>query len=319
MHPPTSKLLVGASLLALFGCDSRSYTSLPGPKPEECAQSAAYDLDAMTADLAYLASPELDGRAPGSEGDVAARTFVEERFACLGLEPLGEGYQQAFTDSDENETANVLARIPGEGRAGESIVLSAHIDHFGGGWLGANDNASGVTALLAVAQSLVEAGEVLDRSIVFAVFGAEESGFEGSEYLVRHPPDDLNQVVYNLNMDMVGSYSESTVVYALGTFAGTPGRRVVTDRAKGHPAIEVAYGDGSDESDNEAFCTDGVPYVFLWTEDDACYHRRCDTSSRIDYEALTEVEALAGETVLDLANSEADLAGDVDRGVDRCF
>lgn len=322
---PRSAPIVYIGLLALVGCDREAPRSLPGPEPEGCAAAADYDVEAMTADLAYLASPELDGRAPGSQGDGAARAFVAERFACLGLEPLGDGggYPQAFSDFDGYETANVLAMIGGQGTgvSEESIIVSAHLDHFGGGWLGANDNASGVTALLAIAAALARSGQAPDRTLVFAVFGAEESGFEGAEHFVRNPPRalDIDRVVYNLNMDMVGSYAESGALYALGTFGNTPGRRAVADRARAHPSIEVALGDGSDQSDNAVFCADGVPYIFLWTEDGECYHERCDTSSRIDYASLAEIAALAGEVTLDLANSGDDLAGGVLPGTYNCF
>ena len=187
-------------IAALTGCaagsDDTGDSSLPGPQPTGCDRADAYDQAAMTADLAYLASPELDGRAPGSEGDELARAFVADRFACLGLTELGtgEGFLQRFTDDENNETANVLGMIPGAQPSvmGESVVISAHLDHFGDGWLGANDNASGVTALLAIAQRLMNEGERPDRTIVFAAFGAEETGFQGAERFMRRAPAELD-------------------------------------------------------------------------------------------------------------------------------
>jgi hypothetical protein len=279
----------------------------------------------MTADLAYLASPELDGRAPGSAGDELARAFIADRFACLGLVELGtgEGFHQPFSDDADNQTGNVLAMIPGAESSvmGESVVISAHIDHFGDGWLGANDNASGVTALLAIAQQLMTEGERPDRTIVFAAFGAEESGFEGAERFMRRAPTGINldQIVYNVNMDMVGSYDSTATLYALGTFRGTAGREAVGAHVADHPTLDVSLGEGSDQSDNYSFCARGVPYVFFWTEDELCYHERCDRSERIDYEALTEIASLSGATALTLANSEADLIGAVRAGRNVCF
>ncbi|MEY3212139.1 MAG: hypothetical protein RIT28_2620 [Pseudomonadota bacterium] len=300
-------------------------SSLPGPQPTGCDRPNAYDEDAMTADLAYLASPELDGRAPGSAGDELARAFVAERFACLGLLEVGtgDGFQQPFTDDNGEETANVLGMIPGAQPSvmGESVVISAHLDHFGDGWLGANDNASGVAALLAIAQSLVNEGQQPDRTIVFAALGAEESGFEGSERFMRRAPTelDLDQIVYNVNMDMVGSFASSATLYALGTFRGTAGREAVSAFVDEHPTLDVSLGDGSDQSDNYSFCAVGIPYVFFWTEDEPCYHERCDRSERIDYPALTEIAALSGETALELANRDDDLLGAVRAGRNVCF
>lgn len=317
------------AIAALSGCAGGSSgaddSSLPGVEPLGCERSDAYDQAAMTADLAYLASPELDGRAPGSEGDDLARAFVADRFACLGLVELGtgEGFHQSFTDDAGNPTGNVLGMIPGARSSvmDESVVISAHIDHFGDGWLGANDNASGVTALLAIAQHLMSEGEPPDRTIVFAAFGAEESGFEGAERFMRRAPTelDLDQIVYNVNMDMVGSYASSATLYALGTYRGTAGREAVVAHEGDHPTLDVSVGEGSDQSDNYSFCSRGVPYVFFWTEDELCYHERCDRSELIDYEALTEIASLSGATALTLANSDADLMGAVRPGRDVCF
>lgn len=316
-------------LALISGCSAGKLdtndSSLPGPLPEGCVRSDAYDQDAMTEDLAYLASPELDGRAPGSTGDAVARDFVAERFECLGLTRTGtgDGYEQRFTDAEGNETGNVLGMIVGSrsSLADEVIVVSAHIDHFGDGWLGANDNASGVTALLAIAASMVNEDAQPERTVVFAAFGAEESGYEGSEHFMEEPPSEIevDRIVYNVNMDMVGSYLSSSTLYALGTFQGTAGREAVHARSDEHPTIDISLGDGSDLSDNYAFCTRGIPYVFFWTEDTDCYHERCDRSELIDYDALPEIASLSGAVALDLASSDEDLLGGVNPNRDVCY
>lgn len=319
-------LMAGAALggCSTGGGDGTPYPSLPGDEPEGCQRADAYAVDGMTADLAYLASPALDGRAPGSEGDIAARTFVADRFDCLGLEPLDgmEGYEQPFTTEDDDDTGNVLAILPGSDPSvsDEVVVVSAHIDHFGDGLLGANDNASGVTALLAIAQEFSDGGYTPARSVLFAVFGAEESGFEGSEFFASNPPAgfSIDQVVYNLNMDMVGSYTESGTLYALGTFEGTLGADVVSANAASYSSLDVSYGESSDQSDNVTFCSRGVPYIFFWTEDEACYHSECDTSAHIDYASLSSIAALVGATTYDLADSEEALADEVDPESDVC-
>lgn len=267
----------------------------------------------MTADLAYLASPALDGRAPGSPGDVAARSFIAERFACLGLATVGSmvGFEQPFTDQAGNHTANVLGQITGTkpGLAAESVLISCHTDHFGGGKLGANDNASGVAALLSIAQDLVNRGIKPDRTLLFAAFGAEETGFEGSEYFMTNPPPafDTSKLVYNVNMDMVGSYTASKMLHALGSFDGTAGKTAVMAHTSEHPNLTLSFGDESSLSDNATFCSRGVPYLFFWTEDTECYHQTCDTSARVDYASLASIAPLVGAVSLELANSSSDL------------
>src|SRR5256885_15698367 len=91
-----------------------------------------FDAAAMKADVAYLASPELDGRVPGSDGDRAARAYITQRFECLGL---------AVAEQSFGDTANVIGTIAGE--TDDVIIVGAHHDHLGNRHLGANDNASG--------------------------------------------------------------------------------------------------------------------------------------------------------------------------------
>lgn len=312
--------ILALPLLGAFaGCNAEAE---PAP---ECGDLLydLYDEAALTADVTWLASPALDGRVPGTEGDEAARAAVEDRFACLGLTPLlasGE-YQEPFTDAEGRETANVLASITGSDPsvADEVILLSAHVDHLGDGYLGANDNASGVSGLLAIAQAFAE-DDAPRRTVIFAAFGAEESGFEGSEafYTDSASTVDPRDIVHNVNMDMIGSYSASTLVYALGSMAGTPGRTVVDGLSGDYPELDIAVGDWSDQSDSTTFCARGVPYLFFWTEDPDCYHEICDTADRVDYPNLVAIARLTGDTTRALADTEIDLAGAVTAGVDVC-
>lgn len=277
----------------------------------------------LQADISRLASPEWDGRRPGTPGDAAARGLIEARFACLGLEPLlasGE-FQEPFVDHKGRATANVLAALPGRDAsvAHEVVLVSAHLDHFGRGRLGANDDASGLAVMMAAAQALA-AGPGPRRTVIFAGFGSEESGFEGSEAFVTASASEISpaDVVFNLNLDMVGSYSQTDIVYALGTMDGTPGRRAIDALVGDFPSLNIGLGDWSNESDNVTFCRRGVPYLFFWTEDPECYHLDCDTEDRIDYVHLVEIAALTGALVTALGDTEDDLGGAVRRGEKVC-
>lgn len=282
----------------------------------------AFDEASMRADVAYLASTDLDGRLPGTGGDGAARAVLAERFVCLGLTPGGDdGYEKPFTDAEGRETASVFGILEGEDSAfgADVVVLSAHLDHLGGGKLGANDNASGLSGLMNIAEALVD-GEPPARTVVFAAFGSEESGYEGAADFLDAPPESVDpaDVVYNVNLDMIGSYSSTDTVWALGTMAGTPGRTAVDALAADYPELDIGVDEPSDLSDNYEFCTRGVPYVFFWTEDLDCYHETCDTADRVDYANLVEVARLAGDVVAELASTEADLRAGVQVGADVC-
>ena len=270
----------------------------------------------LRARVASLASAELSGRASGSPGDVAARAILAERFRCLGLVPAGAGgsaqdaYEQPFT-ADGHATANLVGYLPGVDAAvgGDIIVVGAHHDHLGDGHLGANDNASGAAALLAIAQAIRQHGKPR-RTIAFVAFGGEELGLLGSAYFAAHPPAALpiDRIVYDINLDMVGSYTSTGAVYAMGTFRGLPATSIIKALASEHPALHVGVGGRGVGSDHEAFCTAGVPYVFFWTPDKRCYHKRCDTVERLDATHLGEIASFAGALVEELAASPGDLA-----------
>jgi len=283
------------------------------PAAASCVDDGApFDAAALRERVAHLASTELDGRASGSPGDAAARAYLAARFRCLGLVPAGDGdsYEQAFT-ADGRATANLVGYLPGDDPvAGRDIIIvGAHHDHVGRGHLGANDNASGTVALLAIAQALRQRGAP-HRTIAFVAFGGEELGLLGSAHFAAHPPAalPLDRVVYDINLDMVGSYASTGAVHAMGTFSNLAATPILKALAAERPKLHVGIGGRGAGSDHEAFCRAGIPYVFFWTPDKRCYHERCDTVERLDGEHLATIAALAGDLVERLSNSPADLA-----------
>ncbi|HEU4732904.1 MAG TPA: M28 family peptidase, partial [Kofleriaceae bacterium] len=297
-------------------------TGAPGAPPAlagpGCVDDGApYDAASLRAQVAYLAAPELDGRASGTAGDLAARRHLAERFRCLGLVPAGAdgSYEQPFT-AGGHATANLVGYLPGNDAAvgGDIILVGAHHDHLGGAHLGANDDASGAAALLAIAQAIRRHGAPR-RTIAFVAFGGEELGLVGSAYFAAHPPPGLpiDRIVYDINLDMIGSYASAGAVYAMGTFRGLAATRLVRALVAEHPALRVGLGGRGVGSDHEAFCAAGVPYVFFWTPDRRCYHARCDTVDRLDAAHAAEIAALAGALVEQLSSSATDLAAARDR------
>lgn len=280
----------------------------PPPPPSCVDDGAPYGADELRARVAFLASRELDGRVPGTDGDRAARAHIVERFRCLGLTGGGPGgaYEQPF-----DGTANVIGLVAGaDPELGREIILvGAHHDHLGGGHLGANDNASGVAALLAVAQGVRQHGAPR-RTIAFVTFGAEEAGLVGSQHLVASPPAalPLDRIVQVVNLDMVGSHASANAVYAFGAFPKLPARAILAELGKGLPKLNVALGGHSVRGDHLGFCRSGIPYVFFWTPDRRCYHQKCDTADRLDYPRMADIARLAGGLVQRLAGTEVDLA-----------
>ncbi len=270
-----------------------------------------YDEAVMRERVTMLASKQLDGRAPGTDGDVATRHFIAERFRCLGLTPAGTGFELPFT-YETHATANVVGYVQGtDDKVGSEIVMvSAHHDHLGGGYLGANDNASGLVGLLAIAQAVQQRPTKPRRTIVFATFGAEEGGMIGSYEYAKSPPAALpiDRMVQVINLDMVGSHSSRKLVAAMGAFTGFPSRKLLDKLDDGFPKINVASGGRARGSDYEPFCKLGVPYVFFWTPDARCYHEQCDTADKLDYVHMVDIVHLAGSLTEQMADTELDLA-----------
>ena len=267
-----------------------------------------FEQASLQARLTTLASPDLDGRAPGTDGDRTARALIEDRFRCLGLAPaFPDGYLQPF-DHGGAHTANLVGIVPG--KSDEIVLVTAHHDHLGHGYLGANDNASGVTALLAIAQAVKQRATPPTRTIVFATFGAEEDGMIGSYYFAAHPPASvpLDKVVEDVNLDMVGSYRSHHLVAAMGTFKGMPARTLIDGLIKHTNNLDVIPGGHSRGSDFEPFCKLGIPFTFLWTPDERCYHEKCDTLDQIDLPHMAQIAEFADRLVDALADTELDLA-----------
>ena len=179
--------------------------------------------------------------------DAAARLFREagqdlsrltDRAYKRGFRavPLGVQVEATVRSAIErSETHNVLGRLPGRGRQAREIVLvGGHYDHFGIGapvkgdsiFNGAEDNASGTSAVITAAEAFGRSGIRTNRSIVFVGFAAEESGLLGSQALVARPPFPLRDVVAILNMDVMNLYGRTTDIGALGTDQSTLGATV---------------------------------------------------------------------------------------------
>jgi hypothetical protein len=173
-------------------------------------------MDAVTT----LASPWYEGRATGSPGNLAARAWITERFAGIGLSPVAGSFVfpfhfthvslRAVVDPERPITANytaanVVGQCLGTNSGLPVYVLSAHFDHLGirGGVMypGADDNASGVAVMLAIAEYCHRTP--FTHTVVFAAFDSEELGLQGSKAFLIAPPLPKSRMALNINLDMV--------------------------------------------------------------------------------------------------------------------
>ena len=279
--------------IAASGC---SQAERPAAAPAATRAAAPDPLEAeLMAVVTELASPAYEGRAVGTIGGRRARAYVQKAFAEIGLEPAGpDGYLQAFRFNTTEDAANVLGRIPGADPAAKAIVITAHYDHDGikNGQIypGADDNASGVAALLAIARRLTR--DPLRHPVIVAALDGEEEGLQGAKAFVASFARPADRLGLNINFDML-SRNDRNEIYAAGTYhyprllpiLEPVARRAAVTLRFGHDRPKPAAGGPDDwtrESDHGEFHEAGIPFVYFGVEDHADYHKPSDTPDKID-------------------------------------
>ena len=314
--------LVIAALLA--GVGPRGQAQAQQTDPHDPAEAGSGETlvcptlpTAQTVDPAvvggYLAADDLEGRLAGSPGAACAGEFIARQFELLGLEPAGADgtfFQPVPLASSINPHApsgtgrNVVALLRGDdpNRRMEIVIVGAHYDHLGRGPFGslepeaneihngADDNASGVAALLEAADRLAHR-QPPARSILFIAFTGEEFGLLGSAYYAREPTIPLERTVAMLNLDMVGRLgSGQLIVYGVDTAAEW--EELVSETAA-ELGLEVAFnGSGYGPSDHTSFYSQDIPVLHFFTNVHSEYHKPSDDWELIDVEGLFSVSAL---------------------------
>jgi membrane-associated protease RseP (regulator of RpoE activity) len=213
--------------------------------------------------------------------------------------------------------------LPGADRRmrDEYLVVGAHFDHLGRGGPGslasepgihngADDNASGVAAMLATAERLA-VGPRPRRSVVFVAFTGEESGLLGSARWVDNPTVPLEGVAAMINLDMVGRLRENgLVVYGSGT--AEEWDEILPAALDSAGIDDVSHvPDGYGSSDQTSFYVRDVPVLHLFTNTHADYHRPSDDWDRIDAGGLERVSALVTGIARRLAGTSRVAATDL--------
>jgi Zn-dependent M28 family amino/carboxypeptidase len=251
------------------------------------------DADQIVRDVQVLSADDMQGRLAGSPGSAKARAYLIDRFKQAGVTPLGESFERPFTFATrtgaERHGTNVLGVIRGTRQADRYLVLTAHYDHVGvrNGEVfnGADDNASGVAALLAVAAHFAAAPP--EHSLLIAALDAEEAGLQGARALLREPPVAVASMVVNLNMDMVGR-DPGNKLFATGTYH-FPYLKPLLEKVA-QPPVVLAFGhdtpgekeDWTKDSDHYAFGEAGIPWIYFGVEDFAQHHKATDDVETID-------------------------------------
>ena len=281
--------------------------------------------------VSYLSSDSLQGRDAGTAGGRMAADFVSSFLKDCGLIVIEQSFVAVknennwITEADTNiqefinigkevrTLKNIIALIPGieEG----VVVIGAHYDHLGvdttlsgdNCFNGADDNASGVSAVLQIAKAVKASGERPRRSILFALWDGEEKGVLGSRYFVKKFPY-MNYVVAYMNFDMIGRGPEEKPLHLSYLYtAANPlfGDWLRADMKQYKFALEPFYNASENllgGSDNVPFARAGVPIVWYHTEGHPDYHRPSDTADKINYPKLTDITRVAYLCAWRLAN-----------------
>lgn len=283
------------------------------PQSADAALQELPGVDAaqMLADVEFLSADSLEGRLVGSRGNRMARTYVAERFSRLGLQPAGDGYLQSFVVNRrgaELEGVNVVGYVEGSADPAWSLVITAHFDHLGvrGGdiYNGADDNASGTAALLAMAAYFTE--HAPQHTVVFAAVDAEEGGLRGSTALVESSLLDLEHVAVNVNLDMISHHQHELYVAGvyhypfLRPFVDAVRSRTEIDLILGHDRPELGNDDWTGSSDHAPFHRRQIPFLYFGVEDHPDYHRPTDVFENINTDFYVKAANAILEVVLEL-------------------
>jgi Peptidase family M28/PDZ domain len=260
-------------------------SAAPNHDPAQTLESIQKSLDAANPHVAGFAIPDLT---------ITIRTVVVRE-----------------KQTGANVIAYLPATMPTTGVEKPWIAVGAHYDHLGHGGngnslarkdeagrvhVGADDNASGTAAVLAIGETLVNVKEPRKRNVLLAFWSGEELGLIGSSAFVATPPVPIDQIEAYLNFDMVGRMQDNKLaLQAVGTSDAWPKMIEQANIAAGFDlALQT---DPYQPTDVATFNQAGVPCLSFFTGNHADYHRPTDTADKIDYDDLDRVVSFAADLV----------------------
>ena len=310
-----SQVAVAVVVIVLAAC---SNGQAPAASSARLPAAGAIDSARLVGDVARLADDSMRGRLTGRPEAAKARAFIAGRFDAAGLGTVGTGRLQPFgftrRDSTRVDGVNVVGVVRGTASPERYLVVTAHYDHVGvrapvegdSIYNGADDNASGTAALLALAEHFVR--QPARHSIIFVAFDAEEMGLQGAKAFVASLPVPRSSVVLNVNMDMV-SVSTKGELYVAGA-SKYPRLRPTLERVAARAPVKLILGhdtpvptaqdDWTDQSDQGAFHAVGIPFAYFGVEDHPYYHKPSDELSHVTQSFFVRAVATVMDAIREL-------------------
>lgn len=292
--------------------------------------------------IGFLASDALRGREAGTQWGKIAGEYIVSNLKTLGVKPLYDSYYQPFEAYSKErqkkgrwqvhpdsiallkqevhrklEMNNILCKIDGK-NPNEFVVVGAHYDHLGFDpalegdniYNGADDNASGVSAVLQLVKAFLATGVRPERTVIFAFWDGEEKGLLGSEYFVQTFPE-ISKVKGYLNYDMIGRnadesnpgylmyfYTEAHPVF--GDWLKDSVEKYGLDLAPDYRAWDRPVGG----SDNASFALRNVPVIWYHTAGHPDYHMPGDHTGRINWNKIVDITKASFISAWNLANEK---------------
>ncbi len=289
-----------------------------------CQKKEEYSpIQAIYEDIKILSSDSLMGREVGSEGEKMAAEHIVNEFAKANLKPAGtDGFYQSFfvkdtsnphaqpsSENGENGITgyNVIGKLDHSSK--EMIIIGAHYDHLGMGGFsslhrgeeavhnGADDNASGVAAMLHLARVL--GSKDLKRDILFIGMSGEEKGLWGSNYFTKNPTIEIGQVNFMINMDMVGRLDESRGLAINGT-GTSPAWNELLDEVNKDSIKLIKSESGTGPSDHTSFYLQDIPVLHFFTGQHEDYHKPGDDLNKINIEGILKIADFIERVIINL-------------------
>jgi hypothetical protein len=307
-----------AASLSIISCNSTKNTTVEKSIPKKTkTEMSSFFIDSVMVKkhLYRLASDEMEGRKSGTSGIEKAAKYIENEFKRIGLTTFEglETYRQTFNftprrSKEEITSANIIGVLEGKSKKDEYVIISAHYDHLGNEakgddkiYNGANDDASGVTGVLALAEYFKKVGN--ERTIVFAAFTAEEMGLIGSTHFGKGI--DATKFVAGINLEMIGktpSFGPNTA-WLTGFERSDFGEIVQKNLVgSGYQLFPDPYKSFNlfFRSDNASLARLGVPsHTFSTTaiDTDPDYHKVSDEAETLNMTIITQtIQAVAKGT-----------------------
>ncbi|AZQ63357.1 M20/M25/M40 family metallo-hydrolase [Flammeovirga pectinis] len=273
------------------------------------AQERRLDPVSLLTTTRIFSSDYFEGRKTNTKGGLLARDYVVDKFEKVGLKHFDDSYIQTFDFYNKlyniHEVGhNVIGYVEGKQVTHPSdgcIIIGAHYDHLGifgtNIYNGADDNASGVAALIEIAREFVK--NPADLPIVFISFDAEESRCAGSAYFLESNLIQLDSILLFVNMDMI-SKSDINELSVTGVHYHNEYRKDIQNSVAGNMTVKFGHDRRRDEglnnwvfaSDHGEFHKKGIPFIYFGVEEHKDYHRPSDTFDGINIGFFVDSSAM---------------------------